>query len=203
MPEVVGDLLKSQAVVWVAPAGETIPDETTVAYAGTWGGNWVKLGYTKEPLSMLYEFDEAELMVEQMLGPVKRRKINEHATLETVLSEATALNLAYVTGGVAADVTSTAAGASQKAFESLNVGNDPVLTEWAVGFEGVHYDATGVAQPVRVFMDPATINVNGPLEFSKKNDDYTGIPLQVKGLANTASSGKMFNWQRVTAPASS
>lgn len=203
MPETVADLLKSKAVVWVAPAGETIPDETTVAYGATWGGGWVKLGFTKEPLAVLYEFDEAELEVEQYLGPVKRRKINEHITLETVLSETTALNLAYVTGGASSDVTSTAAGAAQKAYEALNVGNDPILTEWAVGFEGVHYDATAVSQPVRIFLDPATININGALEFSQKNDDYTGIPLQVKGLANTGSTGRMFSWQRVTAAATS
>jgi hypothetical protein len=201
MPETVADLLKSKAVVWIAPTGTARPDETTVAYGATWPTGWVKLGYTKEPLTVLYEFEEHEMMVEQVLGPVKRRKTNEHVTFETVLSEATALNMAYVTGGTTADVTSTAAGAAQKAFEVLTVGNDPVLQQWALGFEGAHYDSTGTAQPLRIYAEPATININGELTFSQKDDDYTGIPLQVKALADTATSGRMFVWERVTAPA--
>ncbi len=203
MPESVSDILKSKASMWVAPAGETRPDETTVAAGGAWGGNWVKLGYTKEPLSMLYEFGEHESMVEQVLGPVDRWKTDEHATLETVLAETTAQNLDYVSGGDGTNKTTTAAGSSQKGYEELNVGNNPLLYKWAVGFEGIKYDEDDGALPVRVFLDRATINVNGELSFSQKDDDYTGIPMQVKALANTAASGRMFTWQRVTAAATS
>lgn len=201
MPEQVGDLLKSKATMWIAPTGEAEPDETTVVAGAAWGGNWVKVGWTKEALSFLYEFEEAEFPIEQALGPVKRRKTSEHATFETVLAEATGLNLAYVAGDDGTLVESTVAGATQKAFEELELGNEAVLTEWACGFEGLHYDSDGDEQPVRVFFPICTININGELTFSQKDDDYTGIPVQVKALADPANSFKMLKWQRVTAPA--
>lgn len=203
MPESIADLLKSKATIWIAPVGTAQPDETTVAAGAAWGGAWVKLGWTKEPVKMKYETEEMEFMVDQILGPLDRRKINEHVTFETILAEATALNLAYASGGESGDVTSTAAGASQKAFEEIQIGGDPFMEKYAVGFEGILYDSTDTAQPVRVFMTRATLFLNGELEFSQANDDYVGIPCQVKGLADTGNSNRMFKWQRVTAPASS
>ena len=202
MPEQVSDILKTKAVLWIAPAGEAHPEETSVAVGGAWGGNWVKLGYTKEPLSVLYEFSEHESMVEQILGPVKRWKTDEHVTLETVLSEATALNLDYVSGGDGTNPTTTAAGASQVGYEQLDVGDNPLLEEWEIGFEGIKYDDTDGSLPVRIFLK-GTININGELTFSQKDDDYTGIPVQIKALADTGNSNRMFRWQRVTAAATS
>jgi hypothetical protein len=188
MPEQVSDILKSKATLWVAPVATALPDETTVAVGAAWGSGWVKLGFTKEPLSVLYEFSEHEVMVEQVLGPLDRWKTDEHLTLETVLSEATALNLEYVTGLDGTETTSTAAGAAQKAFEALNVGNEPRLEKWLVGFEGIRYDAADNAQPVRLFLK-GTININGALTFSQKDDDYTGIPVQVKAIADSSANG--------------
>ncbi len=203
MPEAIGDLLKSKATVWYAPIGTALPDETSVAAGAAWGSGWVKMGWTKEPVKFKYEYEEMEFTVDQILGPLDRRKINEHVTIETILAETTALNLALASGGESADVTTTAAGAGQKAYEELAIGGDPFMEKYIFGFEGILYDSTDTAQPVRVFLDRATFFLNGELEFSQANDDYAGIPLQVKGLANTASSNRMFKWQRVTAPASS
>lgn len=202
----VGNLLKSKARVLVAPVGETIPDETSVAYDGSWGGNWVDFGFTKTPLAFNYEFDEHEFHVEQILGPVRRDRTGERATFETVLSEVTSDNMAYAFGVDPADatdgVTDTAAGASQKAFSDISVGNTPLVQEFAVAIEGKRYDSAGTGQPVRVFFAKATLRLNGALEFSQKNDDHTGINLQIKALAN-ASTGRLFQIQDVTAPASS
>lgn len=203
MPEQVGDILKSKATMWLAPYGEARPDETNIAAGAAWGGNWVKVGYTKEPLKMLYEFSEHESSVEQILAPVNRWKTDEHASFETTLAEATALIMDYVSGGDGTNPTTEAAGASQVGYEELNVGDNPLLEKWAVGFEGIKYDETDGALPVRVFIDKATLNINGELEFSQKTDDYVGIPVQVKGLANTSASNRLFTWQRVTAAATS
>lgn len=203
MPEEIGALLKSKAVMWIAPAGEALPDETSVAADAAWGGNWVKVGYTKEPLSFMYEYEMADMEIEQALGPVDRRKTNEQGTFETVLSEATALNLDYVSGGDGTNPSVTAAGASQVGYEELDVGNNPILEKWVAGFEGINYDETDGALPVRVFFTRATININGGLSFSQKDDDYVGIPVQIKALADMANSGRLFKWQRVTAAATS
>lgn len=202
MPESIADLLKSKATIWIAPVGTAQPDETSVAADASWT-NWTKLGWTKEPVKVKYEFEEMEFMVDQVLGPLDRRKINEHVTIESVLAEATALNLAYVSGGESGDVTSTAAGASQKAYEEIQIGGDPFMEKYAIGIEGILYDSTDTAQPVRIFFTRATLFLNGELEFSQANDDYVGIPMQIKALADTGNSNRLFKWQRVTAPASS
>lgn len=200
----VGNLLKSKAKVWIAPEGEAEPDETSVAYDGAWGGNWVNLGWTKEPLSFLYEIEEAEIEVEDYLGALDRWATMERVTLETVLAEAGfADTLAYASGTLDdTDVSTTASGAGQDGFDELEVGGVARLKKWAVGFEGVSYDSADNAQPLRVFLARATLRVNGELEFSQKSDDYIGIPLQVKALADSSNSGKMFKWQHVTAEAS-
>lgn len=202
----VRNLLKSGAKVWVAPTGETVPDETTVAADAAWGGNWAQLGWTKAPLAVGYESERTDFHVEQFLAAVKRRKIKESGRFETVLAEATAEHLAYAIGYDATDsniVDETSAGASQKAYEELVVGGTAVLTEWAVGFEGITYDGDDAAQPVRIFFDRMTFTMNGDLSFSQKDDDYTGIPISGDGLADTANGGRLFTWQRVTAAASS
>lgn len=201
--ETIGNLLKSKATMWIAPYGEALPDETTVAAAAAWGGNWAKLGWTKQPLAFRYEFDEAEFNIEQALGVIERRKIAERATFETVLAEATGNSLAYAVGLSASDLVSTAAGAGQKAFEALSVGNEVILDKFAVGFEGITYDSAGTAQPIRVFFTRATLMLNGELSFSQRDDDYVGVPVQVKALTDVSNSYKLLTWHRVTAPASS
>lgn len=201
----VGNLLKSKATLWIAPVGETLPDETTVLAGGDWGGNWDQVGFTKTPLSFLYEYDAHEFHVEQVLGVVRRDRTGERATFETTLSEVTASNYMYGAGAPQSGldgIVSTSAGASQKAFDAFLVGNLPLVEEYAVGFEGIRYDADGNAQPVRVFFPAANLRLNGALEFSQKSDDHTGIPVQIQALAN-ASTGRLFTVHIVTAPASS
>ena len=198
--EAIGNLLKSKAVMWIAPYGETLPDETDIDAAEAWGGNWEKLGWTKEPLAFRYEFDEAEFNIEQALGALDRRKTAERASFETVLAEATGNSLAYAVGQATSDLTETAAGAAQKAFEELEIGNEVILDKYAVGFEGLTYDSAGTEQPVRVFFTRATLILNGELKFSQKDDDYVGVPVQVKALADASNSYKLLKWQRVTAP---
>ena len=197
MPEVVSDIIVSPAVVWVAPYGEAVPADS-VAAGIAWGGNWVKLGYTKSPLSCLYETDEVEIMVEQVLGPVKRQKTSEHLTLETNLAELYADGLAYAGGTVSA----TAAGAGQVGKEELDIGDEAALIEYAFGFEASYVDEDGATFPIRVFVWKATAKINGALEFAKA--DSTAIPLQVKALEDTTLSvgQRLFQLQKILEPAS-
>lgn len=199
---VVTNILKTGAWVYYAPTGESEPDETSVAYQAAWGGNWARIGYTKEPLTLTYESEEMDIEVEEVLAPVRRHRIKETAMFETMLSETTAAYLQLVGGGQGT-VSTTAAGAGQKGYEEITIGNEPLLTEKAWGFEGLYVDTAGVEQPVRVFIYKGTARVNGGLEFSQKTDDYVGIPLQVNALADTSSSNRLFKFQRVTASATS
>ena len=191
-------IMKSNAVLWYAPLGEAFPDETTVAAGELWGGNWQRLGSTKEPLTCLYEDERSDVNVEEYLMPVHRFKTAESLTIETVLAE---IDLDYIALMTEGGVAKVAAGAGQKAFDSLTVGNDADLTGRAFGFEGVHLNSSGVALPLRVFIYRANAKLGGELSFSKREDDYTGVPITIEALSDSLSPGRMFVFQKVTAPA--
>jgi hypothetical protein len=196
---VVANIMKSGAISWVAPVGEAFPDETSVAAGAAWGGTWARWGFTKEPLTLAYEDEEHEVEVEEFLAAVDRIKIGESAMLETVLSEFTGDYLKYALDGA---LTTTAAGAGQKGFQELLVGNDSQKPEFAIGFETIKYNATGVALPQRIGFYRCTLKLNGELKFSRRDDDHSGIPLQAKALTNT-TTGRLIWSNLVTAPATS
>lgn len=195
----VTNILKTGAVLWYAPTGENRPDETSVAYGGSWGGNWARVGYTKQQLTLAYESEETDIEVEEVLAPVKRFRISESLTIETVLAELTAAYLQLAASNQDT-VTETSQGAEQDAYEETGLGGEVILTEKAWGFEGLYIDADGNEQPVRIFVHKGTARVNGELEFSQKADGYPGIPIQIKALADTTQSTgqELLLWQRVT-----
>lgn len=196
---VVTNILKSGAICWIAPVSTAFPDETTVAAGAAWGGSWVRLGFTKEPLKLAYEDENHNVEVEEFLGTVGRVKIGEKAMMETVLSELIADYLQYALDGA---VTTVAAGAAQKGYSELLVGNDSKKTEYTIGFEAIKYNAAGVALPQRYGFWRCTLRLNGELKFSRRDDDHTGIPLQAEGLTNI-STGRILWTNLVTAPATS
>lgn len=196
---VVTNIIKSGAVLWVAPVAEANPDETTVAYGGDWAGNWARVGYTKAPLAMAYDSEEFDVEVEEEMAPVKRFRVKENLTLETVLAELTAEYL-RLAGSEQDTVAETVAGAAQDAYEEVGLGGVFQLAEKKWGFEGLHVDTDGADQPVRIFVHKGTAKINGTLEFSQKSTDYLGIALQVKALTDSSQSvgQKLCMFQRVT-----
>ncbi len=196
---VVANIVKSGAWLYEAPVGEANPDETTVVWGAAWGGNWTRVGYTKEALKLAYDSEEFDIEVEEELAPVVRRRVKEGATLETVLAELTAEYLQLAAGNQDT-VSETAAGAAQKAYEETGLGGEPILTEKKFGFEGRFITAGGDDEPVRVFVHKGTVKLNGPLEFSKKTTDYTGVSVQIAALTDTTQSTgqKLMLFQRVT-----
>lgn len=199
VPAVV-DITHTGAWLYNAPVGEANPDETTVAYQGAWGGNWVRVGYTKAPLTVAYESEESDVNVEEELPPVKRFRISENLTLETVLAEMTAAYLQLAAANQDS-ISETAAGAAQDAYESTGLGGDAVMSEKKWGIEWRHIETDGTAQPARLFIHRGTAMINGNLEFSQKADGYPGIPIQIKALSDTAQNAgqKLCLWERVTA----
>lgn len=196
----VTDILITPARIWQSPVAEALPDETSIAYGGTWGGNWVDVGYTLQPLTMSFDRTLFELEVEQITGVVKRRVTKEMAMFETVLAEATPTNLQLAIGGT---VTTTAAGASQVAFQDLDVGGDIQLDMLQWGFEGFYENAAGAQFPVRIFIYRASAILNGQLSFAKAA--AAGVPIQISAEADTSKSvgANLLKFQRVTAVATS
>ena len=195
---VVTNILKSGATAWLAPVGTAFPDDTDIDAGEAWGGAWTRLGFTKEPLTLTYESEEHNVEVEEFLAAVDRVKIGESSMMETVLSEMIADYLQYALDGAVTDVS---AGASQKGYSELLVGNDSNKAEYAIGFEAIRYNASGVALPQRIGFYRCTLKLNGELKFSRRDDDHTGVPLQAVALANT-TTGRLIWSNFITAPAS-
>jgi hypothetical protein len=190
------NILKSGATVYYAPVGEALPDPAVIGAGDAWGGNWEQIGATKEPVALKYTTDEHSSEVEEFLGPVRRWRIKEELALETVMAELTADYL-----GLAVNEAASLAGSSVP-YDELIVGNITQLDELAWGFEGILCDATNTKTPVRFFIPRGTAKLNGDLKFSRRDDDYTGVPLQVNGLADVDDAidpGRMFVFQRVPA----
>ena len=194
------NIIVGPATVWKAPVGEALPDETSVDYGDAWGGNWEKIGYTKTPVSFNYQTEVFEVEVEQVTGVIKQTRIKEVATIETVLAELIGSNMALVTDGT---LTETAAGASQAAYDKVVAGGDPTISEYAWGFEGEFVNASGVSFPIRFFLYRGSAIMNGALTFAKA--DYPGIPIQIKGMNDTAKAkgAQIYEFHRVTAAATS
>ncbi len=196
---VVANIIKTGAIMWYAPLGEALPSESTVGYGDDWAGNWERVGFTNAPLTLLYEDTRHTTRIEEMIGPIKDWRISEDASFETVLAE---IDTDYIGLLVDQATVATAGGPAQKAFDSLAVGGNGLVTQYAVGVEGFRFDteATPVQQPVRIFFTIASFAPNGPIEFSNVADSYPNVPIKVKGFADTANSGQVITWQIVTGP---
>lgn len=193
---VVTNILKSNAIAWYAPLGETLPSITTLAANQPWGGNWTRVGFTKEPLSVAYEADEVEIEVQEYLAPIDRMKIRHSAMFKTVLAEIT---VDYLNLGVDGVQSVVAEGSGVAGYEAIDLTDDFHVVKRCWGFEGLIYDDNDNALPVRVFFTRATSRMTGEIEFSKRTDDYSGIELEIKALADPDQQGRLMRWQRVTA----
>jgi len=199
---VVANIIKSGAALYVAGVDDAPPSTTEPVYGVAWGGNWVRVGFTKAPLTLAYTSTEANLTVEEALGTIKRVRTAEALTLETVLAELTAAYL-KLAGGDQRTVTDVPAAANQKAYDMTGLSGVAAIAEKQWGFEGLFIDSTGVDQPIRFLIHKGTAMINGNLEFSQKTDDYSGIPIQIKALTKVdeAVGEKLCQFYRFTANA--
>jgi hypothetical protein len=192
------NIMKSGAVLWYAPLGTALPAITTLGAGVAWASPWARVGFTSEPLKLLYEDERMDVEVDEQLAPLEDWRTKEMATLETVLAEVIADYIQLLTGGT---VTTGAAGTGVAGYEQLDIGGFARVTQYAVGFEGIRYDANSNALPQRALIPIASFKLNGEMEYSKKSDSYLKLPIQIKGFGDPANGGRVIRWQRVTAPA--
>lgn len=201
MPEVQTDIVAGPATLWWAPEGEAFPAES-IAAGTDWGGNWTKVGFTKEPLTMNYEFETEGFEIEQSLAPLRRRKISHLLRFETVLAEYDLNLLSMMFEGV---YSSTPAGVGQVGFEELDVGDESKLTPYAWGFEGEYVDEDGDTFPIRVFIYRGTIASSGEQEWAKSGT-YVGVPITIEAMSDFTQATRderLFKVQKVLEPATS
>lgn len=192
------DIVLTPARVLWAPVGETIPDETSVAYAGSWGGNWKELGRTLKPVVVQFQKEKFTLETEQDILPVREVVTKFNAGFKTTIAEWTGEILALV---LDATKSTTAAGAGQKAYDAISIdGTKADISTYAFGIEGFRLPSTGtVKQPVRIFFKVASIVADGDVELAKAAG--AGIAITVVALAE--DSGIPIIIHNITAPATS
>ncbi|MEI8164808.1 MAG: hypothetical protein WCG26_00455 [Chloroflexales bacterium] len=196
MPQVASDIIVTGARIFVAPVGSTLPAPSLAAGA-TWPTGWVDVGFTLEATKLNYKFDVLEIFVEQTMSAVARRRTKEEISIETVLAEHTAGNLALALAAVA---TTSAATSTVVGYEQMTVGGNPDLPLHMIGIEGGYNDADSHFFPIRLFLWRATVADGGTLEYGK--DKPAGIPLKLNALADTAKprNEQLLSIVRVTAP---
>lgn len=191
------DILKSGSIGWYAPVGESLPDETTVAYGASWGGNWVELPRLADPLAMEYTEVSVEADEQDALAPVEDYVTEERFRLRSSFNRTTGDLLALLTG---ATNTDTAAGASQKAYSRILGGGNPFRTKYVVGFEGYRPDTAGTLQPVRFFFYKARFKLEIGLTQSKRDVSKNFFSIMTFADTSKAVGQQHFEWHIVTGP---
>jgi hypothetical protein len=182
------DIVLGAGSLWYAPVATANPDETTIGYGTAWGGAWVSLGDVLTPMVLTYTDTRKAIKTQQSLGVIKEYRTDVAIMLKTTLAELTGANLALVLNGTN---TATAAGASQKAFSAIAVGNDVVVDTKKFGFETLRVDSTGASQPMRYFFHVGSIGPDGDMAFDKENE--TGLPVVITIYEDiTQSAGAEF-----------
>jgi hypothetical protein len=188
------DVLVSPAYIWYAPVGEALPAPNTIGAGAAWGGQWLSLGYTLEPVSVNLDVTTFKLYVQQLLAPLRVTRTEQALAFESVLAEMTGKNLALAFDGT---LVTQAPSVPNVGMDTVTVKGDKVdVSVYAVGIEGIRVDNLNNRLPVRFFLPRASITLNGPLSFAK--DSGAGIPIHVDGLVDNSNNQLIIH--NVTAP---
>jgi hypothetical protein len=197
MPQTASDIIVTGARVFYAPVGTVLPAPELPVDAA-WPTGWIDVGFTLEPTKLGYKFDILEIFVEQTMGAVRRRRTKEQASIQTMLAEHNAGNLALA---AAAAATTVAATATVPGYEEVTIGGDPNLPVYMVGIEGGYNDEEEDFYPIRLFLWLATAADGVQLEYAK--DKPAGVPLALSALSDPTKPRKqqLLKIQRVIEPA--
>jgi hypothetical protein len=191
------NIIASPATIWYAPVGEALPNASSIAAGAAWGGNWKELGYTLEPVAIKVDTSTFELMVQQLLVPVRRLRTQTAIVLSTKLAEFTGDNLKLVTDGTLTVQTPTA---SLVGMDTVTVDASKTdMSLYAFGIEGVRVHSTNARLPVRLFVPRASLALKGDIAFA--NNAGVGLAVEITALADVSAS-TVLTIHNVTAPKS-
>ena len=195
----VTDIVRGAAKFYIAPYGEAIPADS-VGFGEAWGGNWVGLGLTQEPLTLGAELETTPISAQEALLSIDEFISGGNMFVETVLSQLSGDILQYVMGG-GGTKTDTAAGAGTYGKTEFVFGGEDHLVKYTVGVESKQNDDDGTQWPVRFFLWRCTIRGNGDMEFAKDRENGTGLPIHIQvheDLTQTQGQ-RWFKYQNITA----
>lgn len=204
------DLLVTGAKVYIAPAGEALPDPNAIGVGVAWGGNWINLGELSAPLKYQHTEENYEFRTQSYLHAVKRQKTKLEDAFMSEFAEYNATNMAYALGLDPTDViTTTAAGASQIGHEILRPGSaaaacQRAYREWAIGVEGEHCLADGTRVWNREYLTKCNLMFDGEVTRDVNGATQTVLPWKAMALADPAQAGgNPYVFERMTAAATS
>jgi hypothetical protein len=100
-----GNLLVSNAKIWVAPYGSTLPAETETALLANPSAPFASPGFTNGGVTWNQEYDFTEYRADQVKIALGAANTDYTITVEMTLAEITLANLAYVLADGTVDAT--------------------------------------------------------------------------------------------------
>jgi hypothetical protein len=153
---------------------EALPADTT-ARDGSWGGDWVDLGYTAG-VQYGVANEHRHVEVDQSTIEVMSRVVKQDVTIELTLKQATVENIKYALGfGTLA--TSGSSGV-------LTVGNNPTLTEYTLGLEGPSADDNPTAAQRILFY--RVVPTSEPEQVFSREEE-TVVAVRFKALLHSSN----------------
>ena len=168
----------------------------TVAWDGTWGGDWTAPGYTSGGLHVTTEVGRSPVEVDQELDPIALVATSRTTTMNTNLSQLDMDTVADATGQ--GTVTTQAATTAARGYKEYAV--DAVVDSDGIA---VGFDIKGRnGEPIRIFGPRGFPNAGMSLDFER--DSATGVltPLSVTLTPDPAQSNKILIIRTITPIAS-
>lgn len=195
------DILIGPGKLYRAPLEEANPDESTVAYGGAWGGNWVDMGDFIEgsPIVLSIAEEFTKVYTERSTAAKNAVRTRRETMVKGTLAEHSVANMATVLQGTAE--TTVAAGGGQKGYSEIPFGTESDVDFYKWGIEALRKDDDDNNQPVRWFLHKGYIRLAGDINYAKQNP--TGIPIEltILGDGSQAAGEELGILQIVTAAA--
>lgn len=166
-------IILGYAKIWTAPVGTAFP-AATIAFGTAWGGAWLYLGDTLEPLSFGGDRAQFDVMIQQSTSIVKSIITQDQRNFSTVMAEHDILLLNQLLLGT---VVNTAPGSGTPGYYTIDFGGKSIPNVLAVGFEAIWQNEAGVQTPIRWMFYRGSIIQNGEIVYDKEG--VAGVPINI------------------------
>lgn len=170
-------IILGYAKIWTAPYGSAFP-AASVAYGTAWGGSWLYLGDTLEPLSFGGNRATFAVEIQQSTSIVKEIVTKDERNFKTVMAEHNVLMLNQLLLGTLVGTAGT-----PSYYYTIDYGGSAIPNVLAVGFEALWQTAAGVQTPIRWMFYRGSIIQDGDIKYDKGG--VAGVPINIKTYVDT------------------
>jgi hypothetical protein len=179
---VAAEVLVGSARLLVAPLGTTLPTLDGTVDPVVWDAAFKEVGYTEDGVTMAYNPTVKDIMVDEVMAPIRKLNDGEKCTIGAKLAQSTLENIGR---GISASTwTHHVADGTHAEYATLEVGSGQ-LAEFIIGVEGLA--PNGYQRIIIAYRGMAQSNVS--LTF--KRSDKVLTPVEFGLLADsTKDPGK-------------